>query len=107
MIKKMDTLGIPLRTYRRYVSEIHKDDKMAWLLTSRGCRHFLQSGSRLNEIGLSNNIGRDESPTPSKPASSRPVLLSRNSVLKENFVILSWGHLYQNLKPIWVVIMNK
>jgi hypothetical protein len=31
----MDTLGIPLRTYRRYVAEIHKDDKMAWLLTSR------------------------------------------------------------------------
>jgi hypothetical protein len=31
----MDTLGIPLRSYRIYVSEIHKDDKIAWLLTSR------------------------------------------------------------------------
>jgi hypothetical protein len=33
--EKMDTLGIPLRSHRRYVSEIHKDDKIAWLLTSR------------------------------------------------------------------------
>jgi hypothetical protein len=31
----MDTLGIALRSYRRYVAEIHKDDKIAWLLTSR------------------------------------------------------------------------